>query len=94
MKEVSRAVRYGSWKGWSSPPPVVPAEMRAVATAFIDLQEARHQADYDNAKTWTAREAKLQIALAESAFENWRKIRTDPAANEYLLSLLVGKKRE
>ena len=60
MKEVSRAIRYGYWKGWSTPAPSVPAELRAVAIAFYDLQEARHQADYDNGRTWTAWEAKLQ----------------------------------
>jgi hypothetical protein len=94
MKEVSRTVKQGTWRAWSAPPPALPAELRVVATAFFDLQEARHQADYDNAKTWTPTDAQRQIAVAQSAFENWRKIRTDPAANEYLLSLLVGKKRE
>jgi hypothetical protein len=34
------------------------------------------------------------VAEARTAFENWQKIRTDPAANEYLLSLLMGKRRE
>ena len=52
------------------------------------------QADYDNAKTWTVREAREKIAVAQSAFQNWGKVRADPAANEYLLSLLIGKKRE
>ena len=47
--------------------------------------DARHQADYDNAKTWTPREAREKITVAQSAFENWDKIRTDPASNEYLL---------
>jgi uncharacterized protein (UPF0332 family) len=94
MKEVSRTVKQGSWRGWSTPPPPLPAELRAVATAFIDLQDARHQADYDNTKTWTVTRVSVKIADAESAFENWKKIRTDPAANEYLLSLLIGKKRE
>jgi hypothetical protein len=94
MKEVSRTVEQGSWRGWSAPPPPSPAELRAVATAFIDLQEARQQADYDNAKTWAPTDALAHLTNAQSAFENWRKIRTDPAANQYLLSLLVGKKRE
>ena len=94
MKEVSRSVKQGSWRGWSAPPPPLSAELCAVATAFLDLQDAGHQADYDNAKTWTVREAREKIAVAQSAFQNWGKIRTDPAANEYLLSLLIGRKRE
>jgi len=71
----------------------VPAELLAVAKAFIGLQEARHEADYDNAKTWTSTEARAKIADAQIAFQNWQQIRTNPSANEYLLSLLVGKKR-
>jgi hypothetical protein len=94
MKEVSRTVKHGSWKGWSTPPPPLPVELRQVATAFIDLQDARHLADYDNSKTWTLTDAQRQIEIAEDTFQGWRKIRTDPAANEYLLSLLIGKKRE
>ncbi len=94
MNGVSRAVGQGSWRGWSTPPPPVATELRDVATAFVDLQDARHQADYDNAKTWTPREAREKITVAQTAFQNWEKIRNDPAANEYLLSLLAGKKRE
>ena len=35
-----------------------------------------------------------ELDQARTAFENWRKVRTDPAAHEYLLALLIGKKRE
>ncbi len=58
------------------------------------LQEARQQADYDNAKIWVSIDALDKVADAQTAFENWAKIRTHPAANEYLLSLLIGNKRE
>jgi hypothetical protein len=34
------------------------------------------------------------VTDAQTAFENWARIRTHPAANEYLLSLLIGNKRE
>ena len=94
MREVSRTVKQGSWKGWSTPPPSVPVELWELATAFVNLQDARHLADYDNSKAWTLTDAQRQLEIAEGAFQNLGKIRTDPAANEYLLSLLVGKKRE
>jgi len=61
---------------------------------FVDLQESRQQADYDNSKVWVSIDAQDQVADARIAFENWAKIRTHPAANEYLLSLLIGNKRE
>jgi hypothetical protein len=94
MKEVSNAVSRSSWRGWSVPSPVVPAELEIVAQVFVKLQEARQQADYDNAKVWVSIDALDKVADTRLAFENWAKIRTHPAANEFLLSLLIGNKRE
>lgn len=94
MKDVSNAIVRSSWRGWSNPSPVVPPELRIVAKIFVNLQDARQQADYDNAKTWASIDVQITVAEAREAFENWSKIRTHPAANEYLLSLLIGNKRE
>ena len=41
MREVSRAVATGLWKGWSTPRFSVPHELLDVAESFIKLQEAR-----------------------------------------------------
>jgi hypothetical protein len=94
MKKISLAVSQGSWKGWSDPPPPVPAPLKSVAEAFVRLQQARHQADYNNAKTWTRTAAREQVDIAQGAFQNWRKVQASAAANEYSLSLLIGKKRD
>jgi hypothetical protein len=94
MKRVSQTVSQGSWRGWSDPWPPVPAELKSVAEAFVNLQQARHRADYNNAKIWSQTEVKSQLDIAQLAFRNWRKIQTSAAANEYSLSLLVGKKRD
>ena len=94
MKSVSRDVANDKWLGWSTPAPKVPPELRSVARAFVLMQEARHLADYDNAKEWTRIEAREMVAEVHRALENWATIWTHPAANEYLLSLLIGSKRE
>ena len=94
MKEVSNAVVRSSWRGWSTPSPDVPVELKVVARVFVDLQESRQQADYDNAKIWVSIDARDKVADAQLAFENWAKIQTHPATNEYLLSLLIGNKRD
>jgi uncharacterized protein (UPF0332 family) len=94
MKRVSQTVSQGSWRGWSDPSPTVPAELKSVAKAFVRLQEERHQADYNNAKIWTQTEVRDQLDIAQVAFRNWRKIQSSAAANEYSLSLLIGRKRE
>jgi|SRR5580658_2264219 uncharacterized protein (UPF0332 family) len=94
MKDVSNAVWRSSWRGWSTPSPAVPTELEAVAQIFVKLQEARQQADYDNAKIWKSTDVQAMLADAQRAFVNWGSIRTHPTANEYLLSLLIGNKRE
>jgi hypothetical protein len=67
----------------------VTAELKLVASAFTQLQERRHIADYDNAYSWTRTEALRQIESAERAFAAWRKIRKERIAQDFLLSLLV-----
>lgn len=94
MKSVSQSVAQDKWAGWSTPPLKVPSELRYIARMFVLLQEARHLADYDNTKEWTRVEAREKVAEVLRVFQNWRKIRTHPAANEYLLSLLIGNKRD
>jgi hypothetical protein len=94
MKSVSQLVAQDKWTGWSTPSLTLPTELQNVATVFVDLQEARQQADYDNAKAWAAIDVQALVGDAQFAFDNWRTIRTNPAANEYLLSLLIGSKRE
>jgi len=94
MKEVSNAVLRSSWRGWSTPSPAVPQELTTVAEVFVTLQESRQQADYDNARIWEPIDVQATVAAAQLAFAKWAEIRTHPAANEYLLSLLIGNKRE
>jgi hypothetical protein len=81
MKEVSRAVSTGSWRGWSTPQLPVPLELREIAKSFIGLQEARHQADYSNEKSWTQTEVAAKLSDARTAFQNWKKIDGSPAAD-------------
>ncbi len=94
MKDVSRKIWVDSWTGWSTPSLSVPPELRTVAGLFIGLQEARHQADYNNQKNWTKTEVASNLSNAQTAFQKWKQISGSEVANEYLLSLLVGRKRE
>jgi uncharacterized protein (UPF0332 family) len=59
-----------------------------VADAFCRAQEARHKADYDNAKQWTRTDVLTVIDLVGDAFQNWRAVRNTPEARAYLISLL------
>jgi hypothetical protein len=79
------------------PPP--PANQRAIAqrlhtvvNTFIEAQQQRHTADYDNSKQWTRTEVLTQIANVTTAFESWHKIRDENLAQDYLVYLLVKER--
>ena len=72
--------------------PVLPA-LRSVAQAFVDLQEDRNLADYNNNDQWTPTEVHEILNTATSAFDNWLTVRGDLMAGNYLLSMLLGRRR-
>jgi uncharacterized protein (UPF0332 family) len=68
-----------------------------VAAAFVDLQQFRHDADYNNSKTWTRFEVLTHIDTAGDAFLMWA-IRKKPTisqeeAQDFLLSLFASDRR-
>jgi hypothetical protein len=50
---------------------IPPPELKAVARAFMDLQVARHDADYATHLGWTRTQAITEVERAEKAFESW-----------------------
>jgi len=65
--------------------------LSVVAENFIELQQHRHTADYDNAKQWSHSDVMNVIALAEDAFVVWRAICGENASQDYLLRLFLPK---
>jgi uncharacterized protein (UPF0332 family) len=65
--------------------------LRTIANAFIDLQQYRHSADYDNSKRWTRTEVLGHIELATVAFDSWNAISRETIAEDFLLQLLVQR---
>ena len=94
MEEACQLVANGSWAGWSTPRLGVPPELQDLAKLFVRLQEARHQADYNNEKSWTRTEVATKLHEARTAFRNWKLIDGTSVAEEFLLSLMIGKRRE
>jgi uncharacterized protein (UPF0332 family) len=66
-------------------------KLKAVADAFVKLQDARHRADYDLTARYDRSEATRLVDLAELAFSDWKGIREDDLARIYLSSFLVFK---
>ena len=63
-----------------------------MAKTFVQLQEKRHTADYDNTAFWTRTEALARVKSAEQAFNTWNPIRNEQIAQAYLVSLVVKKR--
>jgi hypothetical protein len=93
MKNTSIQFRKQNWQDWHGNQQAVPFAINEVASAFVDLQEERHTADYDNHEQWTLTEVQAALDTARSAFQQWQSIRTDPMAGNYLLAMLVSKQR-
>ena len=67
----------------------VPTDLQLVASAFANLQEARHEADYDLNRHFSRSEVDDLIEVAEKATEAWRRNRKTPEARVFLTALLV-----
>jgi len=67
-------------------------ELAKVAQAFIILQQARHDADYNLEEPLDLADALAQINRANSAFRSWEMTRNSDLAKDYLFSLLIKEK--
>lgn len=54
--------------------------LRDVASAFVQAQQQRHTADYDNSKQWARTDVDTQITIVKNAFACWKAIRKESRA--------------
>lgn len=71
-----------------SPLPIHPT-LQSIAQAFWDLQEARHQADYNTYRSFSRGEALYHYRLAKHAIDDWAQVRKSHQADAYLAGLLI-----
>lgn len=64
-------------------------ELVAVARTFVDLQQARHEADYNPAHRFTRREVLILANRADRAMTAWRGLRKTAQADTFLTGLLA-----
>ena len=93
MKQSSIRFKGSEWVDWHDIKQAVPTRLQRVASAFVELQEARHTADYNNHKQWTFVEVAYSLNLAGAAIADWISIRNDAVAGDYLLSMLLGSRK-
>jgi hypothetical protein len=69
-------------------------ELVAFAAAFIDLQQARHEADYDTSRRFTRGECLDLVGQAEQAFIGWAVVRRTLPADVFLVAMLAQKQMQ
>lgn len=63
----------------------------AVIQAFVDLQEARHEADYNLDKQWNRLDALDRVQTARQAFADWKTVRNSSNAVVFVTAMLLQK---
>lgn len=67
---------------------IVPLGIRNIAKEFLELQEARHRADYHTAAVIAQAQAQIDVRRADLAFGDWAVVKADSAAAAFLAELL------
>ena len=67
----------------------LPPKLMQVAEAFVDLQQARHEADYNTAQRFSRRDVLDLIDQADQAAKDWRDVRDTLPADTFLVGLLA-----
>lgn len=70
----------------------IPADLKVVCQAFLDLKAARESADYVFAEEMTREEAVEFVDQAEQAFAAWETVKDADATRLYLASFLLNTK--
>lgn len=65
------------------------AQISQVAKVFVELQDARHQADYDLTVTFDRLDVMLKVQSVRSSFGAWTEVRDNPNAAVFLAALLL-----
>lgn len=62
-------------------------DFAVIADAFVELQEARHAADYGPSDFFTRPDVPAMIALVDQAFIVWRAVKDTPNASLSLVAI-------
>lgn len=70
----------------------LPTELKRLCETFIELQQARHEADCDLTRVLTRSETLDLVTMAQQAFTDWETVAGSQAADAFLVALLLRKK--
>jgi hypothetical protein len=64
-------------------------QLRDIGIAFVALQQARYEADYDTATPLGHANADPKVMTAENAFLDWTACQADPSLGVFLTDLFL-----
>ena len=67
----------------------IPDDLINMADTFCDLQNERHEADYNFARRYTKEEVMIICGSAKTAHQKWQNIKDDKTTKSFLVALLV-----
>jgi len=70
---------------------LVSADLQRVAEAFVHLQQARHEADYNLLRSFGREEAKDVVQQARDAFVAWSRVKASQEARVFMVALLAQR---
>ncbi|MBX3183268.1 MAG: hypothetical protein KIT72_04125 [Polyangiaceae bacterium] len=70
----------------------ISTELKRLSEGFIELQQARHEADYNLSRTFTRDEALDLLRTAAQAFDDWQVVANTQAGDAFLVALLLRRK--
>ncbi len=94
MKELCAQVAKGNWRQLTPAvqqvfvDPVEP-KLAIVARAFVDLQLARHQADYAPHQELGEARVTALVQQAIDAFDSWKQVKSNENAKAFCVGLLL-----
>lgn len=91
MAEACKEIRKpnGGRLAASIPGSPVQSELASLAGAFLDLQEARNEADYNVSRDLRRSDVLDLLEVAETAFRDWETVRRSLQADAFLAALLA-----
>lgn len=89
MKNVSKKVIDASKTPYAGEDPTIVDKLRSFAGLFVQLQEQRHEADYNIKDEWTFTQSLKEVFAASRAHATWKEIRTEKISQDFLVSLLI-----
>ena len=104
---VARSMDHGTMKktagqfrsGWGALPEnlksrfanPISSDLILVANAFLNLQQQRHEADYNVEERFLRADTTKLVQDTRAAFIAWNRIRKTNEARQFLICLLLGK---